>query len=97
MIIVLSIPLLSGSVEPNKFYGFRTSKTLSSPAIWYRANRLAAVYSIVGSLISIAGVLVLSIWKGHWGVEKLLTWSVMINVVPLLAAILIAALQVRRM
>ena len=39
--IVFSIPMMLGVVPPNRFYGYRTRKTLSSEAVWYRANRAA--------------------------------------------------------
>lgn len=39
--IVLSVPLVLGLMPPNRFYGVRTRRTLSSRAVWYRANRVA--------------------------------------------------------
>ena len=40
-LIVVSAPLVVGVVPPNWIYGFRTAKTMSSPQIWYEANRHA--------------------------------------------------------
>ena len=48
--IALSIPMVLGKIPPNRFYGFRTRKTLSNPEVWYRANRLAGIDLIVASL-----------------------------------------------
>jgi uncharacterized membrane protein len=42
LIAVVSIPLILGKVPPNHIYGFRTSRTLSSPEIWYPANAFCA-------------------------------------------------------
>jgi uncharacterized membrane protein len=39
--VVFGIPMVLGVVPPNRFYGYRTRKTLSSEAVWYRANRVA--------------------------------------------------------
>lgn len=39
VMVGLSLPLALGKVPPNWFYGFRTPKTLSSPDLWYAANR----------------------------------------------------------
>jgi hypothetical protein len=38
---VLSIPLILEKVPPNRWYGFRVAKTLSSERIWYKTNRVA--------------------------------------------------------
>jgi hypothetical protein len=48
--IAISIPLFLGKIPPNKFYGFRTRKTLSNDQIWYAANFKGAVNLIVASL-----------------------------------------------
>lgn len=37
----LSIPLIWQQVPPNRWYGFRVSKTFSDEAIWYSVNRVA--------------------------------------------------------
>lgn len=39
--VVLSVPLVLGLVPPNRFYGVRTRRTLSSRAVWLRVNRVA--------------------------------------------------------
>src|SRR5215468_7723059 len=39
LFVGISIPLIQGRVPPNRYYGFRTPKTLSDPAIWYEVNR----------------------------------------------------------
>lgn len=57
LLIGLSLPFLYKSVGPNGAYGFRTHKTLASPAVWYRANATAAKASIVAG----AAMLFLSI------------------------------------
>ena len=38
LIVGLSIPLIRRRVKPNRLYGFRTPKTMSSEQIWYEAN-----------------------------------------------------------
>lgn len=57
--IALSIPLLRGKVGPNSVYGFRTPKTMSSPQIWYRANRAAARNMILAGGAGMGVVLLL--------------------------------------
>jgi hypothetical protein len=34
------IPMALGLVPPNRFYGYRTRRTLSSVDVWYRPNRV---------------------------------------------------------
>ena len=41
VVLVLSMPMILDRVPPNSAYGFRTPKTLSSPEVWYPANRAA--------------------------------------------------------
>lgn len=38
LLIALALPLVARRIAPNWMYGFRTRKTMSSPAIWYAAN-----------------------------------------------------------
>jgi uncharacterized membrane protein len=52
MFVGMSIPLIKGRVAPNRFYGYRTAKTLSDPKIWYEVNRLS------GADLFLAGVLI---------------------------------------
>lgn len=49
----LALPMAFGKVPPNRIYGFRTSKTLSSPNIWYQANRVAGRWLMAVSLVTI--------------------------------------------
>lgn len=38
LVIAAAIPFIQRRVKPNPWSGFRTSKTLSNPDIWYAAN-----------------------------------------------------------
>jgi uncharacterized membrane protein len=57
--IAISIPLIMGLVPPNGFYGFRTPKTLSSPEIWYPANRVSGIYLALAGLVTLITTLAL--------------------------------------
>jgi hypothetical protein len=35
---ILAIPLMQGSVPQNRWYGFRTKRTLADRELWYAAN-----------------------------------------------------------
>jgi uncharacterized membrane protein len=51
LFLIVSIPLALDLVPRNRFYGFRTRKTLSDDAIWYAANRFGARALMVSSLV----------------------------------------------
>ncbi len=52
--VVLGLPMALGLIPPNRWYGFRTRKTLSSPAIWYPANRYSGWALTIAGAIAIA-------------------------------------------
>jgi uncharacterized membrane protein len=51
--IALAVPLILQKVPPNCVYGFRTRKTISSEAIWYKANSFFGYGLVVSSLASL--------------------------------------------
>lgn len=53
LFIGLGIPLILEKVPPNRWYGLRVAKTLSSERIWYPANRVAG-YDLMWAGIAIA-------------------------------------------
>jgi len=60
LFIVISLPLLRGSIPMNRFYGFRISKAFTSDENWYAINKYGAEVLIVWSMVMIAaGVLLL--------------------------------------
>jgi len=69
----LSIPLIRNRVQPNRFYGFRTQKTLSDPKIWYEVNHISGKdLFVAGILITASSLATLTLgqtWKAeHVGV-----------------------------
>jgi uncharacterized membrane protein len=53
LFIVISIPFILEKVPPNRWYGLRVAKSLSSERIWYQANRVAG-YDLMWAGIAIA-------------------------------------------
>jgi SdpI/YfhL protein family len=49
LIVAVAIPMILGVVPPNGIYGFRTSYTLSSEDVWYRANRISGIATVVAA------------------------------------------------
>ena len=92
LVIGLAVPMLLKRVPPNDFYGFRTEKTMSSAALWYEANHMAAVNLIAAGLASIAiciftGVLVRNwLWRfsiDFWAMIALILGSVVVSLLQL--------------
>lgn len=60
LFIGLSIPLIQKRVPPNRYYGFRTAKSLSEPKIWYEVNRIQGIdLFVAGALITISSLSIL--------------------------------------
>lgn len=60
LFIVVSLPLLRGSIPMNRFYGFRISQAFTSDANWYVINKYGAKALILWSIVMISsGVLFL--------------------------------------
>ncbi len=51
ILIVVSLPLAFGLVPRNRLYGFRLPSTMTSDAVWYRANRIFAIAMIAAGLL----------------------------------------------
>ena len=41
LLALVALPLIMQRVGPNRFYGFRTRRTIADAALWYRANAFA--------------------------------------------------------
>ena len=64
LVVLLGIPMIMGRVRPNRVYGFRTRKTLSSPEVWYPANRAAGrAMAVAGLLLIAATVCLMLLWE----------------------------------
>ena len=47
----LSTPLILGLIPPNRFYGFRTRRTLLDQGVWYASNLFGGWCFLASSLI----------------------------------------------
>jgi uncharacterized membrane protein len=59
VIALVSIPLILKVVPPNRWYGFRTTRTLSNEDLWFRANRIAGC-ALLAAAGATAAILVLA-------------------------------------
>lgn len=51
VLVLLGVPLYFRWIRPNRFYGFRTPRTLAYPEIWYPVNR------VMGGWLTVTGAL----------------------------------------
>lgn len=87
LVLALFIPLVLGKVPPNNAYGFRTPKTLSSPDIWYPANRVAGWFMGAAALISLC--INLALWWAFpdWPLQRTVWWMTAGTLGPLAVAV----------
>jgi hypothetical protein len=94
-IAVLALPTALGMIPPNRWYGFRTPKTLSSPDIWYSANRFSGWVLVAASGLVICFNLVLLWLHPDWEQDTLLLREVGALVVALLLGLAVSLLYLR--
>jgi uncharacterized membrane protein len=61
LLVVLSLPMIRGSVKPNRVYGLRAPKTLRDERIWYAANRLMGKNLLVAGAVALTVAIVLMV------------------------------------
>jgi len=57
--IIAGLPFFLEKVKPNRILGFRLRKTLSSPRIWYAANKVMGRDFILACIALLAATVVL--------------------------------------
>jgi uncharacterized membrane protein len=83
LFVGLSLPLMQNRVPPNRYYGFRTTKTLSDPKIWYEVNRISGNdLFVAGALITISSVTMLVFAQG-WKREHVALTLLLVMVLSL--------------
>ena len=94
LMILVSVPMVMRRLPPNAFYGFRTPKTLSSPQIWYEANRRAGVNLIVAAIFAM-----LSCWAVVWcfGATKASMLLPLVLLLAVMGSTAVSFLQLRKM
>jgi uncharacterized membrane protein len=99
LMVGLSIPLVQGKVPPNSAYGFRTSKTLADPSIWYEANRFAGRVTIIVSIVMIVLGIALLLLNRYTNLDpnSLIALGLAFEVVPLLVITLVLFLYHRNL
>lgn len=95
VLVVVAVPLILNKVPPNGLYGFRTPKTLSSPAVWYPANRRSGIYfALAGAAMLILQTLLRA---AGWSPEKLPGLLLAIVLIPIGAALAASFAYLRKL
>lgn len=79
-VALISVPLVLRVVPPNGLYGFRTSLTRSSPAIWYPANAFLGWALLIAAAVSVVVLVRLSTPRARW-----VMWAIFVG--PILGAV----------
>ena len=83
LFVGLSIPLIRNRVPPNRYYGFRTRRTLSDPKIWYEVNHISGKDLFVAGLIIILSSLTTLALAQRWSNEHVAITLLLIMVFSL--------------
>jgi hypothetical protein len=51
IVSLVGLPMALDKVPPNRFYGFRTPRTIADERVWYPANRVAGKALVVAGLL----------------------------------------------
>lgn len=97
ILAALAVPLVLGMVPPNGLYGFRTPKTLSSPDIWYLANRFAGWLMIAAAALTICFNFVFSSMHADWPNETLIPWMAGAFLVSILLGLVVSMFYLRKL
>ncbi len=53
MVILLGLPLYFRKVPPNRFYGFRTGRTLADSDTWFLVNRVTGGWMVLTGAVTV--------------------------------------------
>ncbi len=92
--ILVSLPLVLKLVPLNRWYGFRTRKTMSNEDIWYEANYKGGMGLIVASVVAlVARVIIMQNFER--GTGALLSMFVLMGC--MVGALVVWGVQLKRM
>ena len=97
LFIAVSIPLIQERVPPNSTYGFRTTKTVSDPKIWYAINRISGLDLLIAGVLITLGSVALVFLGQHLEPLQVVLALLLLMVFTLLGAALHGYIVLRRM
>lgn len=97
LFVGLSIPLIQNRVPPNRFYGFRTPKTLSDPKIWYEVNHISGNDLLVAGALITSSSLMMLVLARTWHPDQVALTLLLIMVLSLVGVLVHGLVVLRRM
>lgn len=97
LFVVLGIPMATGRVPPNRWYGFRTARTLASERVWYAANRLQGIDLCVAGAVSTVAAILFFVLAKDWSVSLIALANTAVLTITLTLALLHGFMSLRKM
>lgn len=89
LLFIIAIPLALQKVKPNRWYGVRTSLTLSDSKIWVQANRIYGLSMIVSVFVFFLVSVLSGVWRNGYDNTYLILMLFIIEVsVPVVVTFL---------
>lgn len=97
LLCVVCVPLIFRRIPPNRFYGFRTAKTLSDERIWYEANATGGKWLFAAGAAVLFGTVLVSIVCGDSPSPLCSLARLLAVIVPIAIATVASLVQVRKL
>lgn len=95
MVFAVSVPLMMGIVPRNRWYGFRTPKTLSSDAVWFEANKIGGRYFVIAGVFQLIAITTgCMVWPTQAN-HLVLPYAGILILLPLLVAVALWFVRIR--
>ena len=94
---VLAIPMALGLIPPNRYYGFRTTRTLASTDLWYKGNRICGYCLFLAGIAAIGHNLFFLHDHPDWSSNAKQFFMAVSNGVLLLMGVAVSAYYVRKL
>jgi uncharacterized membrane protein len=97
LFIGMGIPLILEKVPPNRWYGLRVAKTLSSERIWYPANRVAGYDLLLVGIAIATNAVITGLFFDRLGSTTTNTIDLALFIGALLVAVVHSFLNLNRL
>jgi uncharacterized membrane protein len=95
--VVFGIPMALRLIPPNRFYGYRTRKTLSSAGVWYRANRVSGWSLVIAGMAALCHNALFRHHHAHWASATQQLFMTVSTGFLLLLGLIVSAFYVRKL
>ena len=96
VLIVICVPMILERVPPNRWYGFRTPRTLSDPNVWYPANRIAGQYLAVAAVLILLTTGLISLFNKSLSLKAMSLTLLTVSLTALIGATALSLIALRR-